>query len=119
MSNLLATLAIALGSSFPVPSWQWVDVLNTAPVSNVNITYSYGDRCGIEPGGSVAVLDSDEDRILVRYYSDVAKAGTSCPNDAIFWVEKRDLVTWKARDRKRASAEAKERKYVAQFEVAR
>ncbi len=74
-----------------VPKWRWVDVLNQEVVRSGNGSFSYGDRCGIETGGTVSVIgEIDATDVLVRYMTpgNMEVFGTSAPSDIIFQISK-------------------------------
>lgn len=72
-----------------VTRWEWVDVKNVTPLKNANITYSYGNLCGIEAGGSLRVIGYFQNmHRIVRYQSPPGpqRGGTTCPNGTISFI---------------------------------
>jgi hypothetical protein len=88
---LIATLATsqqAPSQHATVGEWEWVTVVNTLPLaqgySNGTHPVSAGDTCGIEPGGTVRLLGSDAEGVLLEYTAPGTPMGTPCPSGVRF-----------------------------------
>lgn len=66
----------------------WVEVVNPHPVSNLNVTYQFGDSCNIDPGDIITLLAQDGDKVLVEITATNGEAGgTSCPSRTLFFMD--------------------------------
>jgi len=71
---------ITPGQLFPVPRWQWVDVIQS------------GTTCGIEFGDRVKVLAVESDIVLVEYKRVILRTGiTPCIDGIMFLMNTDDL----------------------------
>lgn len=89
-------VVLSKGDEAIVPRWMWVEVANERGVMSTNSLFRPGERCGIEFGGKVTVLDFDDElpRVLVAYFSPVDEAmGTQCPTGAVFFLPVQEFAT--------------------------
>lgn len=84
-----ATTSMKAGDSVKVPSWRWIDLVNQAPIqqrfSNGTSMIGFGDRCGIEVGGTLEVIGFSDDgnSAVVRYSAPGRPMGTPCPDGVL------------------------------------
>jgi len=88
----ISPATISIGSQAVVPSWEWVQIINEKPVvqyySNEVYQMLRGDKCGIEFGGVVTVIEARGEDLVVEYAAPGDPLGTRCPSGVRFIVNK-------------------------------
>lgn len=106
---------IKKGDVAKVPSWTWVDVKNVQPVKSGNTSFSYGEHCGVQHGGTVTVLGVVGDRVLVRYSIADVQYGTPCPSGIVFFTTKGTFSAMTAEYHRINAANEREKNLVAKL----
>jgi hypothetical protein len=79
------------GDKATVPQWQWVNIEHHGDYR----PSTFEATCGIEPGGFVTALASEDDTVLVKYYPPMGRAnpGTPCQGGEMFLLTHEDFTT--------------------------
>ena len=110
--SLASAQEIKKGDTATVPGWAWVDVKNLKTVESGNVSFDFGESCGIQYGGTVMVVGIERNRLLVRYSIDSNQYGTRCPSGVLFFTTKEKFSKMTTEYRRVWDAEQKERKLV-------
>ena len=110
--SLASAQEIKKGDTATVPGWVWVDVKNLKPVESGNISFDFGESCGIQYGGTVTVVGIERNRLLVRYSIDSNQYGTRCPSGVLFFTTKGRFSKMTEEYRRVWDAEQNERRLV-------
>jgi hypothetical protein len=98
----------------PISRWEWVDVVNERGVRqdyrNATITLKANDTCGIEEGGTVRVLGTKDNDVLVEYTAPRPPLGTPCPSGVqlLTTVDRFQALAGIAVERERVQQQRKE-----------
>jgi len=91
---------VKIGASIKITQWQWVNVLNEAPIkqeyANDTLLLVKGETCGVEIGGRITVVDKVRDKriILVKYTAPGKPLGTPCPSGVVFAMRENTFLNW-------------------------
>lgn len=110
---------IKKGDRATVPNWQWVDVVNQEPVvqnfSNARRVIAYGEKCGIEYGGTAVAVATQGNDVLIRYTSPGQPMGTPCPTGVAFFLPKAEFSAMTAKYEEIRKKDAERRALVAKL----
>ncbi len=97
-SSIETANGLSVGQELPVPSWQWVDVQNSAVQRFRDGTQllQRDDTCGISEGGKIKILGflSDQETALLSYTAPRPQVGTPCPSGVIFLSDSKKLKNY-------------------------
>ena len=89
---------LSVNEATHIPEWQWINVVKPIEnqYSNGFSMLEKGENCGIQGGGSIAILgfSPEGEKALVVYSSPGDDAGTPCPEGALFFMFTEELASF-------------------------
>ncbi len=87
IAGLVASAQATKEKTVHNPSWTWVTVKNPDGIKNGNGFHDFNESCGIAEGGTLEVVKTMGDKVLVKYASPKSQGyGSECRNGTIFWM---------------------------------
>ena len=87
---------LSVNEATHIPEWQWINVVKPIEnqYSNGSSMLEKGEKCGIQGGGSIAILgfSPEGEKALLEYSSPGDDLGTPCPSGAVFFLSTEELA---------------------------